>query len=250
MDAHCRLLSWPLRGLRLSLWTGRPGCSLYGESMYFLFTGPPGAGKGTQAELLSLYTGLPLVSGGDLLRAAASGNGIFAAKIKRRLDNGEIITEPFVMDLIEHRLSRQDCGRGAILDGCVRTKDQAIALDRITRSRGGITAVILLDLPDNVATARLAIRQTTSPPDRQEACVDVSRLAAPRSQEGATPYRRPDDHAQIIPKRQFLYKQVTGQAIEHYRNHARLIELDGTQPIAKIHQCILRALCTRPGLFS
>jgi adenylate kinase len=200
--------------------------------MYLLFIGPPGAGKGTQAELLSLYTDLPLVSGGDLLRAAAEGEGIFAARIKARLDNGEIITDPFVMDLLMRRLRQEDCRNGAILDGCVRTRDQAVALDRILSQRGGITAVILLTLADDIAAARLLARRA-----------DLrAGIAVPQARRQTAHHPRPDDREQIIPKRLMLYREVTTPAIEYYRDQASLVELDGTEPISEIHQSILRAL--------
>ena len=99
--------------------------------MYPMFFGPPGAGKGTQAELLSRRLHIPHVSGGGLLRAVAAQGGSSAATIREQLASGEIITDSFVMDLIAARLNQPDCTGGAILDGCVRTLEQAEKLDEI-----------------------------------------------------------------------------------------------------------------------
>lgn len=181
--------------------------------MYPMFVGPPGAGKGTQAELLAQRLRVPHISAGDLLRATVARGGRQAASIRAKLDNGEIITDSFVMALIESRLSQPDCALGAVLDGCVRTMEQAAALDRIIADRGGVIRVIVLRLSDRVAAERLAARSSRS-----------------------------DDEVSVIPTRQFLYKSVTAPVVDYYRARSTVIDIDGDQPVMAIHEQIIRGL--------
>lgn len=189
--------------------------------MYPILIGPPGSGKGTQAELLANRLHVPHISGGDLLRATAVQAGEQAAVIRAKLDNGEIITDSFVMALIESRLSQPDCRDGAVLDGCVRTSEQAVALDRIISDRKGVISVIVLHLSDQVAAARLAAR--------------FSAVAAGQGQ-------RSDDAGAVIPKRQLLYKSITEPVIDYYRTRSPVIDIDGDQPILAVHDQIMRGL--------
>jgi adenylate kinase len=189
--------------------------------MYPILIGPPGSGKGTQAELLANRLHVPHISGGDLLRATAVQAGEQAAVIRAKLDSGEIITDSFVMALIESRLSQPDCGDGAVLDGCVRTSEQAVALDRIISDRKGIIRVIVLHLSNQVAAARLAARFST--------------VAAGHGQ-------RSDDAGTVIPKRQLLYKSITEPVIDYYRARSPVIDINGDQPILVVHDQIMRGL--------
>jgi len=196
------------------------------SAMYPMFVGPPGSGKGTQAELLARRLQLPHISAGALLRAAAAQQGSDIAGIRDKLANGEIIKDPFVMELIASRLSQPDCAAGAILDGCVRTLEQAVELDDIMAPRGGITHVIVLHVPDRVAAARL-----------------VGRYPSPETgEQGYAGDRRSDDTAIVIPKRQFFYRTVTAPVIEYYRARMRVIDINGDQPISAVHQQIALTL--------
>jgi adenylate kinase len=209
--------------------------------MYPMFFGPPGAGKGTQAELLSRRLHIPHVSGGGLLRAVAAQGGSSAATIREQLASGEIITDSFVMDLIASRLNQPDCASGAILDGCVRTLEQAEKLDEIMASRGGITHIILLRLPDRVAAARLASRCTSA--EGRE-----STGARQDSPALWTAWARSDDTTAIIPKRQFLYRTITEPIIDYYRARFVIIDIDGDQPIPIVHEQIVQSLSYRASL--
>jgi adenylate kinase len=214
-------------------------------SIFPLFVGPPGCGKGTQAEFLSSLFLIPRVSGGDLLRRAAASSGAFAARIRAYLDAGRIIEDPFVMHMIDQRLDEADCKRGAILDGCVRTLGQAVTLDRLMARRGGITLVVSLRIPDDIAASRIASRWThritgapLSPGRQQE-------MAAALNDENHDFYRRPEDEPALVRKRQELYRKLTVPAVEYYRRLPSFLELDGTQQAHVLHQDIVRALRLR-----
>jgi adenylate kinase len=189
--------------------------------MYPIFIGPPGSGKGTQAGLLARRLHVPHISAGDLLRATSAQSGPQAAVVRAKLDSGEIITDSFVMALIESRLGLPDCRDGAALDGCVRTPEQAVILDRIIAARKGVVRVIVLHLSDQVAAARLAARSATGGTGQSE---------------------RPDDAVTVIPKRQQLYKAVTEPVTDYYRARSPVIDIDGDQPIMVIHDQIIRGL--------
>jgi len=146
------------------------------------------------------------------------------------------------MQMIDQRLDEADCERGAILDGCVRTLGQAVFLDRLMARRRGITLVVSLRVPDDVAASRIASRwthrMTGAPltPGRQH------EMQAARSDENHDFYRRPEDELTLVRKRQELYWKLTFPAVEYYRRHPSFLELDGTQQAHVLHQHIVRSL--------
>jgi adenylate kinase len=196
------------------------------RAMYLMLMGPPGAGKGTQADLLARRLLLPHISAGNLLRAAAAQDGPRAVLIRQMQADGEIITDAFVMDLISSRLSRPDCAAGAILDGCVRTLEQAVQLDKIVAHHGGINQVLVLRVSDRVAAVRLENRRSNAEPP----------------ESGRPPAHRTDDSAGVIPKRQFLYRTITEPVVDYYRSRTRALDIDGDQSISVVHEQIIAAL--------
>lgn len=195
--------------------------------MYLMFIGPPGAGKGTQADLLARRLQLPHISAGNLLRVAAAQDGPRAVLIRQKIADGEIIKDTFVMDLISSRLSEPDCAVGAILDGCVRTVEQAVQLNKITASYGGdITCVIVLQVSDRVAAVRLMNRHSDAGASGSEHALG----------------QRADDSTAVIPKRQYLYRTVTEPVIDYYRSCTTVIDINGNQPVSVVHEEIIAAL--------
>lgn len=209
-----------------------------------MLIGPPGAGKGTQAEFLSKRLGIPRISGGDLIREAVAAGGEATCEIGEILQAGGIIEGPFATNLIMRRLQQTDCRNGAILEGCVRTLDQAIALDQETwHAQQTIKPVILLEVADDVAARRLESRWTS----RSSGAPVDAQLAKPPEVSTAEPltddlYRREDDIPHVIRKRQHLYRTTTPLAVEYYRERKLLIEIDGEQNSMRVLDDILRAL--------
>ena len=130
------------------------------------------------------------------------------------------------MDIISSRLSEPDCAAGAVLDGCVRTLEQAVQLNEITASCGGVKCVIVLRVSDRVAALRLMNRDFNA--------------EAPGLEHA--PSQRADDSAAVIPKRQFLYWNVTEPVIDYYRSRATVIDINGDQLVSVVHLQIIDAL--------
>jgi adenylate kinase len=205
--------------------------------------GPPGAGKGTQAELLSRQTGLPHISGGDLVREAAARGGEIGSKIDAVIRSGGIFDGPLALQLIVKRLQLPDCALGAILDGCARTVGQASMLDRMLSDLGRpITAVIALNVADRVARRRLLSRVVGRPVHGTADRAAVAGLEATPRHKLETVYRRPDDEPSVIEKRQFVYHQSTAPALEYYRHRGLVRDIDGERPADEVHLSILDAL--------
>jgi len=185
--------------------------------------GPPGAGKGTQAKILSEKRGLPQLSTGDMLRAAVAAGSELGKKVESILARGELVSDEIVIGIIAERLDRPDCARGAIFDGFPRTIAQAEALDRLLESRGKkINLAIELKVNDESLLQRAENR------------VQEMRAA------GKTP--RPDDTPGTLKNRLVIYYKNTAPLIVYYRNRGKLKPVDGMASIPDVSQVIAEVI--------
>ncbi len=204
----------------------------------FIFLGPPGAGKGTQAEIIAKKHGLVKISTGDILREAVK-NGTELGKIADGyMKKGELVPDEIMLGLIEEQLEKID--RGFILDGFPRTVKQAVGLDELlARKRLPLKAVILLDVPDEEIVKRLSARRICpncgavynmiyNPPRNDEIC-DVC---------GTKLVQRKDDNPETIRRRLDVYRERTAPLIGYYREKGLLVEVDGTGDPEKITSAI------------
>src|SRR2546425_3161083 len=192
--------------------------------------GTPGAGKGTQAKLLASRFGACHVSTGDLLREAARGGSQLGLEAKRSMEQGRLVPDEVVIDLVAERLDAADCQGGFLLDGFPRTVAQAQALDALLVRRGQpLDAVLLIALPREDALQRLAGRRVCErcgtmfhtsfdPPARPDRC---DRCGGPLVQ-------RADDREETVRHRMEVYARETAPVLEHYRAAGLLREIDGT----------------------
>lgn len=180
--------------------------------MNLILLGPPGAGKGTQAQRLETSRGLKQLSTGEMLRAAIAADTPVGREAKAIMDRGDLVPDAVVVKIIADRLAEPDCARGAIFDGFPRTVAQADALDRMLGQRGQkLDAVIQFEVDDAVLIERVAGR-------------------AKADKEAGKPVRS-DDTAEVFPNRLAKYHRDTAPLISHYRRMDLLKTLDGMQPI-------------------
>jgi adenylate kinase len=187
--------------------------------MRLVFLGPPGGGKGTQAKTLSQTLGVPMISTGEMLRAAVRQATPLGLKVKATMEAGELVSDDLMIALIRERLSQPDARSGFILDGFPRTVEQARELDRLLaglETRHGLTAVINLNVPEAVLLDRLEGRSVEE--------------------------NRADDRRSAILERLRVYREKTAPLIGFYRNRQLLADVDGVGDVAEIGKRIARAL--------
>jgi adenylate kinase len=173
--------------------------------------GPPGAGKGTQAKILTEKRGLPQLSTGDMLRAAIAAGTPLGLACKALMDKGALVPDETVIGIIAERYDQPDCARGAVFDGFPRTIPQAEALDRMLADRGRkIDLVLELKVDDTALLARVE-----------------SRIAA------GGPVRA-DDNPETLKKRLEVYYANTAPLLGYYGGQGKLKTLDGMAPIGEV----------------
>ena len=188
--------------------------------------GAPGAGKGTQAVRLARARGLPHVSTGDLLREHQKQGTELGSMAKAFMDSGQLVPDELVLDMLDERVSRDDCRKGYVLDGFPRTEVQARALER--RLASNRVDVINLDVSDETivqrAEGRLSCKQCgavyharSAPPKKPGVC-DVC---------GGALYQRPDDAAPVVRERLRVYREKTAPLLRFYEERGLLRSIDG-----------------------
>lgn len=183
--------------------------------MKLILLGPPGAGKGTQSQLVSEKVGIPQLSTGDMLRAAVNAGTPVGLQAKAIMAAGGLVPDEVVIGIIAERIAQPDCARGFILDGFPRTLPQAAALDRLLKSKGlKLDSVIELKVDDAVLASRIETRARET-------------LAA-----GGT--IRADDNAEALKTRLMAYYRETAPLTGYYFAHDLLKTVDGMAPIADV----------------
>ena len=211
-----------------------------------ILLGPPGAGKGTQAALLTEDFGIPHIATGDMLRAALKERSELGLQAKRYMDAGDLVPDSVIIAMILERLTDDDARDGFLLDGFPRTIEQADALAVELEGQGRrLTAALLIDVPDEVVVQRISGRRI-SPTSGRVYHVDFD----PPAQEGRCDVdgselvQRPDDSAETVRRRLKVYHQQTAPLIGYYEERGLLCRFDGTLPADQVHAHILSALAT------
>ena len=194
-----------------------------------IFLGPPGAGKGTQARMVSRELGIPHISTGDILREAAWKKTSLGLAAKAKMDKGELVPDDVISPIVEERLSRPDCSEGAILDGFPRTIAQARFLDAMLERAGlGKPLVLNIHVASDSVIKRLTGRRTC------QTCGEIYNVYMnPPLQEGICDkdrgrlVQRADDNEEAIRIRLKAYEQDTLPLIEYYQRENALCQVDG-----------------------
>lgn len=216
--------------------------------VYLIFIGPPGAGKGTQAAMLEKELRLKQVSSGDLFRENLKNQTELGLLAKSYMDRGELVPDEVTIRMVQDRMQRSDCARGAILDGFPRTLQQASALDAMLAAQGSqINLAPVLTVDDDELIARLTGRRVCRScgatyhvqfnPSRVEGVCDVC---------GGELYQRSDDSPETVHNRLYVYYKQTSPLIGFYYAHGLTTFIDGSQAIEVVRQTLLDVI--RPVL--
>jgi len=211
---------------------------------YIVLLGPPGAGKGTQAEILEEKLELPHISSGDIFRENTK-NGTELGKLAQTfMTEGKLVPDDVTILMIRERFSRPDCVRGAILDGFPRTPAQADALEVMLKGFGGqVDLVPFITAPTEALIERLTGRWTCrasghifhihfNPPKQAGVC-DL---------DGSELYQRDDDKAETVTNRIQVYQNQTAPLIDYYKQRGLLAEIDGLAPVEQVSAQLMSIL--------
>jgi adenylate kinase len=211
---------------------------------YIVLLGPPGVGKGTQAEIIAKTTGLPHISSGDLFRENIKNATELGKLAQSFMNKGELVPDDVTIGMIRDRLSRPDCKSGALLDGFPRTTVQADALQKLLAEFGGkVNFVPYIAASESTLVERLSGRWTC----RAQGHIFHEKFNPPKQPgvcdlDGSELYQRDDDKAETVIRRIQVYFAQTAPLIAYYRERGLLSEIDGAQPIEQVSAALLAVL--------
>jgi adenylate kinase len=216
------------------------------SELNLILVGPPGAGKGTQAERLTEDFNLPYFATGNILRAAVADGTQLGKKAKEYMDNGDLVPDEVIIGVILDALKGEAASDGFLLDGFPRTVPQADALGQALEELGRkLTAVLLIDVPDDEVVRRLSGRRTCvkaghtyhvefDPPKHEGVC----------DQDGSRLVQRDDDKPETIRKRLAVYHDQTEPLVEYYEDRDLLRRFDGTRSPTEVHDHVRATVAT------
>ncbi|MEZ4711305.1 MAG: adenylate kinase [Caldilineaceae bacterium] len=207
---------------------------------YIVLLGVPGAGKGTQAQLLQEKLGIPQISTGDIFRYNLKNETELGLLAKSFMDKGDLVPDEVTIRMVKDRLQQEDGVGGAIMDGFPRNLVQVEAFEKMTAPYGGVSVAPLVSIEDDEAIERITGRRSCrtcgavyhvkfNPPKQADIC----------DNDGGPLYQRDDDKAETVRNRLYVYYKQTAPLVGYYFAKKLLVELDGSRPIAEVHEKLL-----------
>ena len=196
--------------------------------------GPPGAGKGTQAERICRAYGIPKISTGDILREAVHDRTTLGRQVKETIASGSLVSDEIMIGVVRERLHRPDAQRGFVLDGFPRTVAQAKALDDMVDGRGPIIAIVL-SVPEQELVRRLAVRRVCADCGSGYGGIGSAAAADGRCTKcGGPVVQRDDDNIDVIRERLRVFTDATEPLVRYYEGRPTFASVDGLQPPDKV----------------
>ena len=207
--------------------------------MKIIFLGAPGAGKGTQAEIVSKRLGIPTVSTGQIIREALAAGSPMGLEAKKFIEGGNLVPDEVVIGIVKERLAKSDCDKGYILDGFPRTVPQAEALDGM-----GITldSVISLEVADEAIIERMSGRRVCTKCGKSYHAIYKPSPNGERCECGEVLTRRSDDAPDVVRARLEVYHTTTEPLKEYYREKGNLVMVYGAEEVEETTKRTLAAL--------
>ncbi|MBE1485140.1 adenylate kinase [Plantactinospora soyae] len=217
--------------------------------MRLVLVGPPGAGKGTQAEFIAAHLAVPKISTGDIFRANVTQGTPLGVEAKRYMDAGKLVPDEVTINMVRERLARADAAEGFLLDGFPRTTPQAAALDKLLADLGtALDLVMELVVDDDEVIRRLSGRRTC------RGCEKVWHIEFDAPSEpgvcdrcGGELFQRDDDKAETIAERLREYANKTAPLIDYYGAQGKLVGIDATGPVEDVTVRAIDALRSYGG---
>ncbi len=211
--------------------------------MRFLFLGPPGVGKGTQAESVSILKNIPHISSGNLLREAIKAGSEVGVKAKGFIDKGLLVPDALIVSIVMDEIASSQCDKGFILDGFPRNLSQAEILDNTLNEHGKkIDKVFYFTASEDIIIERIAGRRICSSCDMQ-----YHELYKPPLKEntcdkcGSKIFQREDDNPDTVSVRLKVYQEQTADLIDYYKNNGKLVEINCNGDVSEVRKKILVA---------
>jgi adenylate kinase len=224
-------------------------------ALNLVMLGPPGAGKGTQAERFAREHGIPKISTGDILREAVHSGSALGQQVKAVMERGELVGDDQIIDIVRERLSRPDALAGFVLDGFPRTAAQALALDEITLDRGPVICVEM-QVPDEELVRRVRSRRVCEDcganadafEHKADAVSDLCQNTERCRSVGPKWVARSDDSEAVVRERLKIYWRDTRPMIEFYSSRPTFRSIDGKQTPEQVREALVSAVASALGM--
>jgi len=211
--------------------------------MYIVLLGPPGAGKGTQASLISEKMGLVHVSSGDIFRENLKNLTPLGKQAQAFMDRGELVPDDLTIAMVKDRLNQPDCQKGALLDGFPRTPAQAEALAAMLKEWGlTVNLVPYISVPEAELIERLGGRWTSQKGRVYHVKYNPPKVPGRCDVDGSPLFQREDDKPETVKNRIKVYLQQTTPLIDYYKEQGLLVEIDGTKSIKEVGTDLLAVI--------